>query len=148
MEQTTADTLYQVMIGVIIPVFVSRMKKVSWPSHYKFAVAFALAIAASAIVPIAKLLAGNDFSFSELLSALTVIFTTSQVAYQGIFKMLNAEEMFNPRAVLLSIAKEKVADYVELIEHSEILNLLDPQSTQALSIQIHQFSDPDEPTES
>jgi hypothetical protein len=143
MEMLTAETIYQLMIGVVIPVFVSNIKKVSWSSQYKFLLAFGFSILASCIVPIAKLLSSGSFDFFELLAALSVIFTTSQVVYQGIFKMLHVEDSLNPQSALLSLVKEQVSAYLETISPETTKDLLNPESPSSLSIDIRQFDDPE-----
>jgi hypothetical protein len=143
MEMLTAETIYQLMIGVVIPVFVSNIKKVSWSSQYKFLLAFGFSILASCIVPIAKLLSSGSFDFFELLAALSVIFTTSQVVYQGIFKMLHVEDSLNPQSALLSLVKEQVSAYLQTISPETTKDLLNPESPSSLSIDIRQFDDPE-----
>lgn len=143
MGMLTAETLYQLVIGVIIPVFVSNIKKVSWSSQYKFVLAFGLSILASSIVPIAKLLSSGNFDFSELLAALSVIFTTSQVVYQSIFKMLRVEDSLNPQSALLALVKEQVSAYLQTLTPETTKDLLDPESPSSLSIDIRQFDDPE-----
>lgn len=143
MEMSTAETIYQLMIGVVIPVFVSNIKKVSWSSQYKFLLAFGLSILASSIIPIANLLSSGSFDFSELLAALSVIFTTSQVVYQGMFKMLHAEDSLNPQSALLALVKERVSAYLQTLSLEETKDLLNPESPRSLSIDIRQFDDPE-----
>ena len=143
MGMLTAETIYQLMIGVVIPVFVSNIKKVSWSSQYKFLLAFGFSILASCIVPIAKLLSSGSFDFFELLAALSVIFTTSQVVYQGIFKMLHVEDSLNPQSALLSLVKEQVSAYLQTISPETTKDLLNPESPSSLSIDIRQFDDPE-----
>ena len=143
MGMLTAETIYQLMIGVVIPVFVSNIKKVSWSSQYKFVLAFGLSILASSIVPMAKLLSSGSFDFSELLAGLSVIFTTSQVVYQSIFKMFRVEDSLNPQSALLALVKEQVSAYLQTLTPETTKDLLDPESPSSLSIDIRQFDDPE-----
>ena len=141
MESQPMENLYTVLIGIVIPVFVSRLKKTSWSSQFKFLVAFLFSIAASAVVPMAQLLAVGTFDFGNLLTSLTVIFTTSQVVYQGVFKMLHAEEIVNPQAALLSLIKEEVSMYIDTLDERDVKNVLNPATSASLEIDIKQVDD-------
>jgi hypothetical protein len=141
MESQSMENLYTVLIGIVIPVFVSRLKKTSWSSQFKFLVAFLFSIAASAVVPMAQLLAVGTFDFGNLLTSLTVIFTTSQVVYQGVFKMLHAEEIVNPQAALLSLIKEEVSMYIDTLDERDVKNVLNPATSASLEIDIKQVDD-------
>jgi hypothetical protein len=141
MESQPMENLYTVLIGIVIPVFVSRLKKTSWSSQFKFLVAFLFSVAASAVVPMAQLLAVGTFDFGNLLTSLTVIFTTSQVVYQGVFKMLHAEEIINPQAALLSLIKEEVSMYIDTLDERDVKDVLNPSTSASLEIDIKQVDD-------
>jgi len=141
MESQSMETLYTVLIGIVIPVFVSRLKKTSWTSQFKFLVAFLFAIAASAVVPMAQLLATGSFDFGNLLTSLTVIFTTSQVVYQGVIKTMHAEELINPQAALLSLIKEEISMYIDTLDERDVKDVLNPNTSSSFEIDIKQVDD-------
>lgn len=135
MELKTAELLFQLITGVMIPFVVSSLKKVHWSSQSKFLVALGLSVLAASIVPLAKMGSG-PFDAGLLLESLTVTFTTSQVIYRSVIKMFSLEESINPQAALLSAIKEQVILYLENVDKQTAAEVLDPAVDRSLQITI------------
>lgn len=135
MELKTAELLFQLITGVMIPFVVSSLKKVHWSSQSKFLVALGLSVLAASIVPFAKMGSG-PFDAGLLLESLTVTFTTSQVIYRSVIKMFSLEESINPQAALLSAIKEQVILYLENVDKQTAAEVLDPAVDRSLQITI------------
>lgn len=135
MELKTAELLFQLITGVMIPFIVSSLKKVHWSSQSKFLVALGLSVLAASIVPLAKMGSG-PFDAGSLLESLTITFTTSQVIYRSVIKMFSLEESINPQAALLSAIKEQVILYLENVDKQTAAEVLDPAVDRSLQITI------------
>lgn len=135
MELKTAELLFQLITGVMIPFIISSLKKVHWSSQSKFLVALGLSVLAASIVPLAKMGSG-PFDAGSLLESLTVTFTTSQVIYRSVIKMFSLEESINPQAALLSAIKEQVILYLENVDKQTAAEVLDPAVDRSLQITI------------
>jgi hypothetical protein len=132
----SAELVYEMLMGLVIPIMVSNLKKVSWPSQYKFVLVFAMSLIAAAIVPTAQVISGGDFSTSALLESLTLIFTTSQVVYRTVLRSMNYEDVLNPQSAVLSLVKEQVARYLEELDAESAKAILDPKSPHTLTVDI------------
>lgn len=143
MENSNMAVVYQIFIGFVIPIVVSGMKKVHWPSSVKFSLVFFISLVAAAIVPLAKLNAQGSFNVDEFLQALAVIFTTTQVFYKTAFKMLNVENFVNPHAALLSAINEQVAAYVSSVDLATVKSILDPNTDHSVVVEISDVDGPD-----
>ena len=139
MELKTAELLFQLMTGVMIPFIVSSLKKVHWSAQYKFLVAVGLSVMAASIVPFAKMGTGT-FAAGSLLESLTVTFTTSQIVYRSVIKMFAIEETINPQAALLSAIKEQVILYLENVDKETAAEVLDPSVDRSLQISISEVT--------
>lgn len=135
MDLKTAELLFQLITGVMIPFVVSSLKKAHWPSQTKFLVALGLSVLAASVVPLAKMGSG-PFDAGSLLESLTVIFTTSQIIYRSVVKMFLLEEVINPQAALLSAIKEQVIFYLENVDKQTATEVLDPTVDRSLQISI------------
>lgn len=136
MDVKSAELVYEMLMGLVIPIMVSNLKKVSWPSQYKFVLVFAMSLIAAAIVPTAQVISGGDFSTSALLESLTLIFTTSQVVYRTVLRSMNYEDVLNPQSAVLSLVKEQVARYLEELDAESAKAILDPKSPHTLTVDI------------
>jgi hypothetical protein len=143
MEDSNMSVIYQIFIGFVIPVVVSGMKKVEWPSSVKFGLVFVLSLLAASIVPLARLTNGAAFSFDEMLQALVVIFTTTQVFYKTAFKMLSIESLVNPHSALLSAINEQVASYVSSVDLATVKSILDPNTDHTVVVEISDIDGPE-----
>jgi hypothetical protein len=132
----SAELVYQMLMGLVIPIMVSNLKKASWPSQYKFALVFAMSLVAAAIIPTAQFISGGDFSAPALLESLTLIFTTSQVVYRTVLKSMSYEDTLNPQSAVLSLVKEQVARYLEELDTESAKAILDPKSPHTLAVDI------------
>lgn len=143
MEDSNMNVVYQIFIGFVIPVVVSGMKKVEWPSSVKFSLVFLLSLVAASVVPLARLTNGSPFSADELLQALAVIFTTTQVFYKTAFKMFSIESLVNPHAALLSAISEQVASYVSSVDLATVKSILDPTTDHTVVVEISDIDGPE-----
>jgi len=143
METSGMDVVYQIVIGLIIPVAVSGLKQVNWPSSVKFSLVLAISVLFAAVVPLARLGSRESFNVDEFLQALTVIFTTTQVFYRTAFKMLKLETIINPHAALLSEINSQVAAYVHSVDVGTIRSILDPETEHSLLVEITDTDNPD-----
>jgi hypothetical protein len=128
-----AQQLFDLLVGVVIPVLVSRIKLVEWPSQWKFGLVFAMSLLASAVVPVATI-SNEGFDWQRMLDSLVLIFTTTQVVYHSAFKLLDTETQLNPRVALLRLIKEQVAFYVASLDDKDVAEILDPESDRGLSV--------------
>jgi hypothetical protein len=138
MSQSMAEGLYQLFVGAFIPLVVSSLKQINWPNYQKFGLVFVLSLIAASIVPLAQLRESGDFDFSKLAAMMGVIFTTTQLVYQGAFKLYDAETIVNPKAALLSVVKEQLSLYLDRLTTDQIKSILDPESPDTLDIVINQ----------
>ncbi len=133
MSVDQAQKLFEIMVGIVIPILASRIKVVEWPSEWKFGVVFGMSLIAAAVVPLATM--GNQgFSWDRMLDSLVMIFTTTQVVYHSAFKLLNAEDQLNPRVALLRSIKEQVSFYVASLDEQKVREILDPHSTTEVTV--------------
>lgn len=140
MDLKTAELLFQLITGVMIPFAVSSLKQVHWSSQQKFLVVLGLSVLAASIVPFAKMGSG-PFDAGSLLESLTVTFTTSQIIYRSVIKSLALEETINPKAALLSAIKEQIVLYLENVDKETAAQVLDPNTERSLQINISEISD-------
>lgn len=138
MELKTMELVYQLLIGIIIPVVVTSLKQAHWPSVQKFALVFGLSLVAAALIPLANLAANKTFDAELLFQSLTVIFTTSQVIYRAAVKPLALEGMINPQSALLSLVKDQVSVFLQGMDKQTATELLDPNGTQTVKVLISQ----------
>ena len=138
MDIKTMELIYQLMVGIIIPVVVTSLKQAHWPSVQKFALVFGLSLVAAALIPLANLTAGKSFDAELLFESLTVIFTTSQVIYRAAVKPLALEETINPQSALLSLIKDQVSVFLQGMNKQEAANLLDPTSKYIVKVSVNQ----------
>ena len=137
MDLKTMELVYQLLIGIIIPLIASSLKQVQWPSVQKFALVFGLSLFAASIIPLANLTSGKEFDAEFLFQSLTVIFTTSQVIYRAAIKPLAWEEMLNPQSALLSLVKDQVSVSLQDIGKQAANELLDPASMHTITVSIN-----------
>ena len=140
MNPKTMELLYQLLIGVIIPLVVTSLKQAHWPSVQKFALVFGLSFAAAALIPFARLSSEKEFDTELFFESLTVIFTTSQVIYRGAIKPLAVEAAINPQSALLSLIKNQVSVFLQDLDEKTMDELLDPTSSHAVVVSISQES--------
>lgn len=138
MELSTAELIYQMLMGLVIPIMVSNLKKASWSSEYKFILVFIMSLIAAAIVPIANLITGGDLTAEALLESLTLIFTTSQVVYRTILRGFNYEDTLNPQSAVVSLVKQQVAKYLAELDAESAKAILDPKSPHTLAVDIRE----------
>jgi uncharacterized membrane protein len=138
MDIKTMELVYQLMVGIIIPVVVTSLKQAHWPSTQKFALVFGLSLVAAALIPLASLTAGKSFDAEFLFESLTVIFTTSQVIYRAAIKPLALEETVNPKSALLSLIKDQVSVFLQDMGKQEAAALLDPTSKYVIKVSVNQ----------
>lgn len=145
MEQSLAEVIYQLTIGMIIPLVVSGVKEAHWPVHYKFGLVFLISLIAASIVPIAQYDSVGELDFGKLAAMLGVIFTTSQVIYQSAFKYFDIESKINPKAALLSLVSQQISFYLEELSKEKVKDILDPKTDSSLEVLINETShlDPD-----
>lgn len=134
-----AQQLFDLLIGAVIPILVSRIKVVEWPSEWKFGVVFFMSLLASAVVPLATL-SHNGFDWDRMLDSLVLIFTTTQVVYHSAFKLLSAEDQLNPRTALLRMIKQQVSYYVANLEDEAVKEILDPNSDRGIGVIVEEIS--------
>jgi hypothetical protein len=139
MELKTAELLFQLITGVMIPFAVSSLKQVHWSSQQKFLVVLGLSVLAASVVPLAKMGSG-PFDAGSLLESLTVTFTTSQIIYRSVIKSLALEETINPKAALLSAIKEQIILYLEDVDKETAAEVLDPSADRSLQISISEVT--------
>ena len=137
MEQSQVEVLYQLVIGIIIPLVVSGVKEAHWPTLYKFGLVFLISLVAASIVPLAQYNSSGEVDYGKIASMLGVIFTTSQVIYQGAFKYFDAESKVNPKAALLSLISEQVALYLETVSREKAKDILSPMTDSSLEVVIN-----------
>mgnify|MGYP000650361492 CR=1 FL=1 len=136
MDLKTMELVYQLLIGIIIPLVASSLKQVHWPSVQKFALVFGLSLFAASIIPLANLTAGKEFDAEFLFQSLTVIFTTSQVIYRAAIKPFSWEEMLNPQSALLSLVKDRVSMTLQDMSKQAANDLLDPAGLHTITVSI------------
>ena len=144
MENSGMEVVYQIFIGLVIPLVVSGLKQVYWPSSVKFSLVLLISLVCAAVVPIARLSSRGSFDVDEFLQSMTVIFTTTQIFYRTAFKMLNIEDKINPQAALLSAIQDQVSTYVSSIDLRTTRSLLDPYTDHSLIVEITDINNPDE----
>ena len=138
MDLKTMELIYQLLIGVIIPVVVTSLKQAHWPSVQKFALVFGLSLVAAALIPLANLAANKTFDAELLFQSLTVIFTTSQVIYRGAIKPLALEETVNPQSALLSLVKDQVSVFLQGMDKKTAAEMLDPAGKYVIKVSVNQ----------
>lgn len=138
MELNTAELIYQMLMGLVIPIMVSNLKKASWSSEYKFILVFVMSFIAASVVPVANLIAGGNLTSESLLESLTLIFTTSQVVYRTILKGFNYEDALNPQSAVVSLVKQQVAKYLAELDAESAKAILDPKSPHTLAVDIRE----------
>lgn len=138
MDLKTMELIYQLMIGIIIPLVATSLKQAHWPSVQKFALVFGLSLVAAALIPLANLASGKSFDSELLFQSLTVIFTTSQVIYRAAVKPLALETAINPQSALLSLVKDQVSMFLQDMDKETAADLLDPNGTQIVKVSISQ----------
>lgn len=138
MDLKTTELIYQLLIGIVIPLAVTSLKQAHWPSVQKFALVFGLSLLAAALIPLANLTSGKPFDAELLFQSLTVIFTTSQVIYRGAIKPLAFETAINPQSALLSLVKDQVSMFLQDMDKETAADLLDPNGTQTVKVSISQ----------
>lgn len=138
MELNTAELIYQMLMGLVIPIMVSNLKKASWSSEYKFILVFVMSLIAAAVVPVANLIAGGNLTAEALLESLTLIFTTSQVVYRTILRGFNYEDSLNPQSAVVSLVKNQVAKYLAELDAESAKAILDPNSPHTLAVDIRE----------
>jgi uncharacterized membrane protein len=138
MDLKTMELVYQLMIGIIIPLVATSLKQAHWPSVQKFALVFGLSLVAAALIPLANLASGKSFDSELLFQSLTVIFTTSQVIYRAAVKPLALETAINPQSALLSLVKDQVSMFLQDMDKATAFDLLDPNGTQTVKVSISQ----------
>lgn len=143
MESNGMEVVYQIVIGLIIPVAVSGLKQVHWSSSVKFGLVLAVSLACAAVVPLARLGSRESFSIDEFLQALTVIFTTTQIFYRTALKMLSLENLINPQSALLSTINQQVSLYISSVDTATIRSILDPDTEHSLTVEINEVNEPD-----
>ena len=143
MEQSQAEVMYQVIIGTVIPLVVSGLKESHWPTIYKFGLVFLISLVAAAIIPIAQYDPTKGFEYGQFAAMLGVIFTTSQVVYQGAFKYFDVESRVNPKAALLSLVSYEVALYLETVSKEQAKDILNPETESSLEVVINDTTHPD-----
>jgi len=141
-----AQQLFDFLIGAVIPVLVSRIKVVEWPSEWKFGVVFLMSLMASSVVPLATL-SSSGFDWDRMLDSLVLIFTTTQVVYHSAFKLLSAEEQLNPRTALLRLIKQQVSYYVANLDEKAVKEILDPESSRGIGVVVEEIANIDEEVE-
>lgn len=138
MDLKTMELIYQLLIGVIIPVVVTSLKQAHWPSVQKFALVFGLSLVAAALIPLANLAANKEFDAELLFQSLTVIFTTSQVIYRGAIKPLALEETVNPQSALLSLVKDQVSVFLQGMDKKTAAEMLNPAGKYVIKVSVNQ----------
>jgi heme/copper-type cytochrome/quinol oxidase subunit 4 len=139
MSLQTAELLFQLIIGVMIPFVVSTLKQVHWTSSQKFMVAFGVSVVASSLVPILKM-GDGPFDGAAMLESLTVIFTTSQVIYRSILKMMAVEEVINPQIALLSVVRDQIIPYLATIDKQTAADILDPNTDKSIEVTVQEIA--------
>jgi len=140
MDLKTMELVYQLLIGIIIPLVASSLKQAHWPSVQKFALVFGLSFLAAAIIPAASLTSGKEFDAEFFFQSLTIIFTTSQVIYRAAVKPLAWEQTINPQSALLSLVKDQVSAFLQDMDKETANDLLDPTSQQTVIVSISRES--------
>lgn len=138
MDLKTTELLYQLLVGIMLPVIVTGLKRAHWPSAQKFALVFGLSLVAASLIPLANLAANKTFDAELLLQSLAVIFTTSQVIYRAALKPLALESVLNPQSALLSLVKDQVSAFLQNMDKQTATELLDPLSNQTVKVLISQ----------
>jgi hypothetical protein len=136
MDLKTMELVYQLLVGIIIPLVASSLKQVHWPSTQKFALVFGMSFLAAAIIPAASLTSGKEFDAEFFFESLTIIFTTSQVIYRAAVKPLAWEQMINPQSALLSLVKDQVSAFLQGMDKRTADDLLDPASQHTVTVSI------------
>ena len=138
MDEKTIELLFQLITGVMIPFAVSVLKQVHWSASQKFMIAFGISVLASSVIPILKMGSG-PFDGALMLESLTVIFTTSQVVYRSILKMMAFEEALNPQAALVSIIKDQIIPYLTTIDRQTATEILDPSTQKSIEVNVREI---------
>lgn len=134
-----AQKLFDILVGVVIPILVSQVKNVEWPSEWKFGLVFLVSLIASSVVPIATI-SGAGYDWERMLNSLVLIFTTTQVVYHSAFKLLSAEEQLNPRVALLRLVKQQAAYYIAGLGDTEVREILDPTNSREVQVILEEVS--------
>lgn len=136
MELKTMELAYQLLVGIVIPLAVTSLKRAHWPSTQKFALVFGLSLLAASLIPLSNLASNKAFDAELLFQSLTVIFTTSQVIYRGAIKPLALEETVNPQSALLSLVKDQVSVFLQGMDKETAAEMLNPAGKYVIKVSV------------
>jgi len=128
-----AQLILQILTGVIIPVVITWLKDVTWPSYYKFAMAVGLSAAAAGLTAYIN----NDLTGTNLLTDFVTIFTISQTVYQTFFRVLNLHAFADPKDALLNQAVTLIAQQINEMDSNTVKNVLDITKPEQMDVQVN-----------
>lgn len=132
-EMQLAQTISMVLSGTVIPVVILWLKRLSWPSHYKFGLAVALSVVLATLTAYIE----GQLTPTSLTANFLTIFTISQGVYQTFFKALNLHWFIYPQDVVASHAKQLAVENMEPVLTKEIAeNILRQDKPEQLVVEI------------
>lgn len=132
-EMELAQTLSVFLSGTVIPIVILWLKRLSWPSHYKFGLAVALSVVLATLTAYIE----GKLTTPSLIENFLTIFTISQGVYQTFFKALNLHWFIYPQDVVASHAKQLAVENMEPVLTKELAeNILRQDKPEQLVIDV------------
>lgn len=132
-EMEFAQTLSMFLSGTVIPITILWLKRLSWPSYYKFGLAVALSVVLASLTAYLE----GKFTTTSLLTNFMTIFTISQGVYQTFFKALNLHWFIYPQDVVATKAKQMTMQHMEPVLTKELAeNILRQDKPEQLVIDV------------
>lgn len=132
-EMELAQTLSTLLGGTIIPIVILWLKRISWPSYYKFGLAVALSIVLATLTAIVD----GKLGTTSVVANFLTIFAVSQGVYQTFFKALNLHAFMYPEDVVANHAKQMTVQNMEPVLTKEIAeNILRRDKPEQLVVEI------------
>lgn len=127
-----AQNSKEFIAGVLIPLVVLWLGKLTWKGEHKFALAAGISLLAGFIT------AWTDGSLtaSTVMENLTVILSVSQGVYFGAFKALGLERIFFPKEAVLDDATQQVKDQVDTMSDATAKDVADKSTPTTVDVNV------------
>jgi hypothetical protein len=132
-EMQLAQTISMALSGTVIPIVILWLKRLSWPSYYKFGLAVALSVILATLTAYVE----GQLTPTSMAQNFLTIFAISQGVYQTFFKALNLHAFIYPEDVVASHAKLITMQNMEPVLTKEIAqNILRHDKPEQLVIEV------------
>lgn len=128
----------QLLTGVVLPFVVAYLSKLSWRTEHKWLLALGLSL----LTAVLSALRDGTVSGADVVSSLTVIFTTTQVVYMTFFKALGLEAWMYPERGLADAVKRVAEQTIEALPPGDVDAILDPAKPDRVVVSVERTATP------